>query len=247
MATNEQRSTIVDQILHFFEKDGQYGVEALVTQMEHACQAAKRAVDAGASESLIVAALLHDIGWKLAMSASVDSDLPCNSTLLSNDSLAAQLGILSVCNVGGASLEQQRAQHDVVGATFLRMQGFHETVAHLIEGHVLAKRYFCYKIPLYHAGLSEGSQRTLIFQGGPMSEAEAKIFEKDPLFQDCMALRRWDEEAKVAGLEVPPMTSYRDMITRAIVHPPRAASEIRSCYIRKGNELIGLANDLINA
>jgi len=214
--------------------------------MEHACQAAKRAVDSGSSEDLIVAALLHDIGWKLAMGASVDSDLPSNSNLLSNESLAAQLGILSVCNVGGASLEQQRAQHDVVGATFLRMQGFRETVTHLIEGHVLAKRYFCYKIPSYHTGLSEGSQRTLVFQGGPMSETEAKIFESDPLFQECMSLRRWDEEAKVSGLDVPPMTTYRDMIARAIVRPSRAASEVRSCYIRKGNELVGLANDLIN-
>jgi predicted HD phosphohydrolase len=31
-----------------------------------------KAVDSGASEEAIVAALLHDIGWKLSMSAPVD-------------------------------------------------------------------------------------------------------------------------------------------------------------------------------
>eukprot|EP00047_Mylnosiga_fluctuans_P014430 m.38376 g.38376 ORF g.38376 m.38376 type:complete len:172 (+) comp5500_c0_seq2:473-988(+) len=72
MATQAEKEAVVQEILDFFQKDGQYGVETCVTQMEHACQAAKKAVDAGSSEDLIIAALLHDIGWKLAMAASVD-------------------------------------------------------------------------------------------------------------------------------------------------------------------------------
>jgi hypothetical protein len=39
----------------------------------------------------------------------------------SEESIAAKLGILSTCSVEGASAEQQRAQHDTIGATFLRM------------------------------------------------------------------------------------------------------------------------------
>ena len=42
---------------------------------------------------------------------------------------------------GEISGEQQRAQHDVIGSTWLQMRGFEYKVAHIVEGHVLAKRY----------------------------------------------------------------------------------------------------------
>lgn len=51
---------------------------------------------------------------------------------ISRKSTAASLGILSVCGVGDASLEQQRAQHDVIGATFLRMKGFSDKVLYVL-------------------------------------------------------------------------------------------------------------------
>ena len=70
------------------------------------------------------------------------------------DSIAARLGILRCCGVDGGNEEAQRAQHDVIGATYLRMRGFAERVPHLIEGHVLAKRYLCFAEPGYHAATS---------------------------------------------------------------------------------------------
>eukprot|EP00048_Salpingoeca_helianthica_P012716 m.186694 g.186694 ORF g.186694 m.186694 type:complete len:285 (+) comp15412_c0_seq5:273-1127(+) len=236
------KEAIVETVLQFYELDSQYGVEALVTQMQHACQAAKKAVDSGADEDLIVAALLHDIGWKLAQSAPVDQDVTTGQSCVSEESLASKLGILTVCEVSEQStLEQQRAQHDVIGATYLRMLGFREKIPHLIEGHVLAKRYFCYKDPAYHDQLSEGSKRTLVFQGGPMSPTEAAVFESDPLFQECMSLRRWDEAAKVSGLDVPSMASYGELLQRAIVHPRRAADAVQGSYVRNGNTLLAIA------
>lgn len=244
--TTANKQTIVDKLFDFYNSDSQYGVETLVTQREHACQAAARALQSGADEDLIVAALLHDIGWKLAQSAPVDQEIGEGTKLVSEESLASQLGILAVCDVNtNSSLEQQRAQHDVIGATFLRMLGFREKIPHLIEGHVLAKRYFCLVDPTYRAGLSEGSQRTLEFQGGPMTREEADVFEKDPLFHECMTLRRWDEAAKVTGLEVPSLESYRDMIMRAIEHPRCLASQVNGSYERKGNTLIGLIPALV--
>lgn len=56
----------VDEIMDLFQRrgDSEYGGEA-VTQMEHALQCALLAEQAGASESLIAAALLHDIGHLL--------------------------------------------------------------------------------------------------------------------------------------------------------------------------------------
>ena len=56
-------------------------------------------------------------------------DVHVGANLVSKQSLASKLGILSVCNVdGGSTLEEQRAQHDVIGATFLRMRGFSDKV-----------------------------------------------------------------------------------------------------------------------
>ena len=51
---------------------------------------------------------------------------------------------------------------EVIGATYLRMRGFAERVPHLIEGHVLAKRYLCFADPGYHETLSPASRH-----GGP--------------------------------------------------------------------------------
>ena len=60
--------------------------------------------------------------------------MPEGQKLISSESLAATLGILSVCAVDrGSSYEQQRAQHDVIGAAFLRLQGFRETVGFFIS------------------------------------------------------------------------------------------------------------------
>lgn len=236
-----EKLAIVDELLDFYKSDSQYGVESSVTQMEHACQAAMKAVESNADEESIVAALLHDIGWKLAKSAPVDRDVDSGVKLDATQSLAAKLGILSVCKVdGGSTLEEQRAQHDVIGATFLRMRGLSEKIPHLIEGHVMAKRYLCFTDPTYHDRLSDGSKRTLVFQGGPMDAAEAALFEKDSMFKECMLLRRWDEESKVSGLKVPDMHSYRDMIARCIARPPCSAEAVSGTFRRHGNKLVGL-------
>ena len=79
-------------------------------------------------------------------------------------------------------------------------------------GHVQAKRYLTFIVPDYYENLSEASKQTLAKQGGPMTEDEAEAFESDPLFQQKILMRYWDEEAKVAGLEVPDLESYRPMI-----------------------------------
>merc|ERR1719456_49037 len=138
-------------------------------------------------------------------------------------SLAEKLGILSFCGIqGGASEEQQRAQHDVIGGTYLRMKGFHEKVAHLVEGHVLAKRYLSTVEPGYYEALHKVSKRTLAFQGGPMTDEEAKIFRKDLLFDECCQQRKWDEAAKlpVGGHGEPTFGYYVPHILRCLAYEP---------------------------
>lgn len=62
----DPRNAVVDEILTLFAERGHsgYGGEA-VSQREHALQAAHFARQAGASPSLAVAALLHDVGHLL--------------------------------------------------------------------------------------------------------------------------------------------------------------------------------------
>ncbi|WP_300732669.1 phosphonate degradation HD-domain oxygenase [Pseudomonas sp.] len=86
--------------------------------------------------------------------------------------------------------------HEQLGADYLRRAGFSERLAKLVEYHVQAKRYLTLRQPGYYDLLSEASLKTLGYQGGVMSEAEADAFEQDPLCSLSLRLRHWDEHAK---------------------------------------------------
>eukprot|EP00042_Codosiga_hollandica_P041031 m.362250 g.362250 ORF g.362250 m.362250 type:complete len:235 (+) comp56013_c1_seq32:323-1027(+) len=228
----------VDCILQMYADDSMY---AELTQTDHALQCALLAEEAGADTETIVAALLHDIGWKLA--GEVDEDFSGDDMHhRSSDSLAARLGILVHCGTPDANAEQQRAQHDVIGATYLRMLGFHEKVADLVEGHVLAKRYLCFRDPNYFEGLSTASKRTLAYQGGIMTEHEARVFESCHLFEECLSLRRWDEEAKVPGKKTRGLHEYRDLIASCLVRPAQTPANAlgATSFVRDHNKLLAV-------
>ena len=95
-------------------------------------------------------------------------------------------------NMGGYGV----VSHELVGARYLRRAGFSERLAKLVEYHVQAKRYLTLRQPGYYDLLSEASIRTLGYQGGVMSEAEADAFEQDPLCALSLRMRVWDEQAK---------------------------------------------------
>ena len=89
--------------------------------------------------------------------------------------------------------------HERIGAEYLRRCGFGERMSRLVEYHVEAKRYLTLRQAGYYQRLSEASRRTLEYQGGVMSEAEADAFERDPLFEVSLRMREWDERAKEVG------------------------------------------------
>jgi phosphonate degradation associated HDIG domain protein len=91
------------------------------------------------------------------------------------------------------------AGHEALGARYLLALGFGERVARLVAGHVAAKRYLTSTQPDYYERLSTASKATLRYQGGPMRAEEARAFEADPLYPQMLALRTWDEAAKVPG------------------------------------------------
>ena len=49
-----------------------------------------------------------------------------------------------------------------------------------------------------------------------MSDEERVAFEQIPYFQDALLLRRWDDLAKVKGLEMPRLDAYRDIVRRCL-------------------------------
>jgi hypothetical protein len=133
-STLKHKETVLSEIVALYDDKSQYG---LISQLWHGCQSAQQALDASADTETVVAALLHDIGWKLAKEAPWRSGDPVSSSAGKaprRPNLAEELGILSFCGIdSNADEEQQRAQHDVIGATYLRMRGFSEKVAHLVE------------------------------------------------------------------------------------------------------------------
>ena len=97
------------------------------------------------------------------------------------------------------------------GATYLG-RWFGPEVTEPVRLHVAAKRYLCAVEPAYHDGLSPSSVRSLAVQGGPMSSDEAARFAAEEGCDAAVRVRRWDDEGKVADLEVPPFAAYRDLL-----------------------------------
>ena len=154
-----------------------------VSQYEHAAQAAILAKRQGYDEEVQIAAFLHDIGHLFP--AQTEEEL---------------------MEVYG------RKDHESVAADWLRERGFSEKTAILVENHVNAKRYLTFIDEDYFEALSEASKQTLIFQGGRMTEIEAKEFEQNPYFELIIKMRRWDEAAKVEAMKLPTLDHFLNII-----------------------------------
>jgi len=181
---NEQANQVADEIISLYKEYGgeEYAGEK-VSQLEHMVQSAQIAAHSGFDNDVVLAAFLHDIGH-ICVSA-----FPSNSM--------EGFGIID---------------HEKIGADYLRSRGFSQKVAKLVESHVAAKRYLTFRFPEYYEGLSDASKKTLEYQGGRMSGEEAEAFERDPLFELIVAMRKIDEQAKVQDLPLPPWTDYKNLI-----------------------------------
>ncbi|MEP7329097.1 MAG: phosphonate degradation HD-domain oxygenase [Betaproteobacteria bacterium] len=103
--------------------------------------------------------------------------------------------------------------HQYFAIPFLRGT-FGDDVLEPIRLHVDAKRALCALESDYFDALSEDSRRSLKLQGGIYSKAETDTFLTKPYAHDAMRLRRWDDNAKVAGLATPPLTHFLDIACR---------------------------------
>ena len=92
-------------------------------------------------------------------------------------------------------------RHEEVAATYLA-SWFGEEVTTPIRLHVPAKRFLCWRDSGYFNQLSPSSVESLALQGGPMNDEQAAAFLRNPFAEAAVALRRWDDEAKVPGMLV---------------------------------------------
>jgi gamma-butyrobetaine dioxygenase len=167
-----------------------YGGE-VVSELEHALQCAELARDASADEELQLACLLHDVG-RYAIDQSLVADT------------------LETRRTG----PRARGHHDL-GADLLA-PWVPERVAWCVRMHADAKRYLCATEPDYLDRLSPASRHTLTLQGGVMSPADAARFAEHRWVRDAVALRRWDDEAKVVGRPTRSLDEWAPFVRRGV-------------------------------
>ncbi len=187
MDSNKTQNHTVNEIIKLYTEHGnsQY-IGEQVSQIEHMCQCAQLAEENGEDQETILAAFLHDIGHLYEF--------------VSYEAAVSHMDKFGIVD------------HEQLGARYLRHNGFSENIIKIVESHVQAKRYLTYRFKDYYDKLSEASKITLIHQGGPMTKKEAVEFEKDPLFEKYIALRNWDNQAKIKNKPLPDLNHYKTMI-----------------------------------
>jgi phosphonate degradation associated HDIG domain protein len=106
-------------------------------------------------------------------------------------------------------------RHEELGHAWLQAC-FGPEVTEPVRLHVAAKRYLCAVEADYFAKLSPDSVKSLALQGGPMHPDEVAAFEALPHHREAVQLRRYDEQAKVRGLETPPVAHFMPAVARCL-------------------------------
>jgi len=182
MNTDNQK---IEKIFSLYYKYGNRDyIGEPVSQVEHMTQAAMLAEEDNQSKEIVLAALFHDIGHLLAF-----ENKECQ--------MMGQVGVKN---------------HEKVGADFLKNLGIPEPIPYLVENHVAAKRYLCFKNKEYHDRLSSASKTSLSHQGGPMDQDEASKFEQDKYFDTILMLRHYDEKAKEENIQIKSLDYYKEIL-----------------------------------
>ncbi|MEO5883667.1 MAG: phosphonate degradation HD-domain oxygenase [Caldimonas sp.] len=177
----------LEDIELLFSRHGsaQYSGEP-VTQLEHALQTAYLAEQSEASDALVTACLLHDLGHLLYFAAPTPASVEQGET---------------------PTLRGIDDTHQYLALPFLRGL-LPDAVLDPIKLHVDAKRYLCRANDGYWAKLSDDSKRSLELQGGVFEPAQAAAFLLQPGARDAVMLRQWDDLAKQADWRTPTLAHF---------------------------------------
>ena len=186
--TASTSNTNVKRIIELFSNRGDEAYFGdVVSKSQHGLQAAHFASENNESDEMIVACLLHDIGHLL------DED-----------------------DMGGYGVRD----HGLIGASFLRneLNLKSNKIGDLVGQHINAKRYLVYRDgQTYYNSLSKASQKTLEYQGGPMTHEEATQYEKDfnsHLVEEIVRLRKYDDLGKQKDVKMPGLNHYIPLLEK---------------------------------
>jgi phosphonate degradation associated HDIG domain protein len=185
-----QAKNTVDEIFNLYQQYGNADyIGEPVSQLEHMCQAAQMAASEGADDEMVLAAFFHDIGHLCEF-------------------------IMPLEKMDGIGI----VDHESIGENYLLTHGFSARIGRLVQGHVPAKRYLTFKYPEYYQRLSQASKETLTIQGGVMQPDEAAAFEADPLFDNYIKMREWDDRAKLVNTPVPDLNFLKEMAVQHLMN-----------------------------
>jgi predicted HD phosphohydrolase len=105
--------------------------------------------------------------------------------------------------------------HEDAGAAVLE-QFFPKIITDCCRHHVAAKRYLCATDPEYFQKLSTASIHSLNLQGGPMSEAELKDFEKNPNLKKILKVRLYDDAGKIPDMDTPSFWHFAPLVQKMV-------------------------------
>jgi phosphonate degradation associated HDIG domain protein len=108
------------------------------------------------------------------------------------------------------------SRHEVSGAKYLEGY-FPPEVSEPVRLHVAAKRYLCAVDSTYRDRLSDASQLSLKYQGGPMSAADVAAFEAEPFHADAVTLRRFDDTGKQPDWNPQGLSAYRALLESLLI------------------------------
>ncbi|HTN49761.1 MAG TPA: HD domain-containing protein [Burkholderiaceae bacterium] len=174
----------IDEVAALFAAKGHrmYSGEP-VTQLQHALQCAQLAERDGASDELVVAAFLHDVGHLI-------NDQGETPTLRGVDDRHEYVALPFLRDAFGDAVLQPIRLH-VDAKRYLCARG---------DGRISGVEYW--------AQLSADSKRSLELQGGIFSDAEAGAFIAQPRAADAVRVRLWDDLAKSSDAVTPGAEHY---------------------------------------
>ena len=138
----------------------------------------------------------------------------CSSNLICS-SLLHDYGHFILENPDDLINKKKDGKHEDIGYEFLKKY-FVKDVVKPIKYHVKAKRYLV-RNKKYYQILSEASKVSLKLQGGIMNDKEAKEFESNEFFESSIKLRKFDEEAKKAGLKIKSISEYKNLLVSKLI------------------------------